>query len=561
VGLWECPVLVVLPAMRLMGHKERHSNIFTIITILWIGMMGFFLFSPIAFASCPTSNCPLVSSNSAISACALICVESEIKATAVACPSVTLGTSFNNLESAVTDQIAAGQVISHKHITALHNGVRNLLGLADGATIPQSVALLPAREGNETIAAATLPSGISLGSGTTFYSSSVTDPTAGTVISAGAINKIIEDANNIKCGNGSCTGSPPPNTIFCANPAPTGNTSYIWDTSPSSGGAPILCPNGQPCNINTCNTTTACQIKCSGTLVPECVCTTAPSCGQSTCGYDGCGEPCGTDGGNCPTGSCSSILGPGAPGICCPTGEIWNGAACVPTGINYCSTPGTVDTTYNGTACPAGEYVPGGTCSTGTSCVGTTCSATLNCGTDSCGNLCGTCLSPATCSSNTSGTPGACGCPAGQVYVSGECQTLVWTEISSSPAICTVGNTNCPSPVPISNETQSCNTEGLSCNSCVKYAGVPYQYSWTCTPGVIICTPRTTCIGNGFSCGVNSNGCGGACTCPGRLACDPSSKLCVNTYEGNYCQPQQNVCSDGCCSGSCSEYGACESSS
>jgi hypothetical protein len=38
----------------------------------------------------------------------------------------------------------------------------------------------------------------------------------------------------------------------------------------------------------------------------------------------------------------------------------------------------------------------------------TACSASLNCSSDSCGNFCGTCLGPSTCSSSAAGTPGSC---------------------------------------------------------------------------------------------------------------------------------------------------------
>jgi hypothetical protein len=175
-------------------------------------------------------------------------------------------------------------------------------------------------------------------------------------------------------------------------------------------------------------------VPCGGSGQPSC-CTPKTPCPTSNgaslpnaCGTDSCGGFCGANSGGCPSGqTCSSSTGPGTCVSGCPACQTWNGSACVsttPCGSNTCGfdSCGNACGSHQG-GCPSGEpcssssaTLPGLCCLpcqhlvSGACVNNTVCGGNNNCGTDSCGNSCGTCSGKlSTCSSTTPGVPGQCG--------------------------------------------------------------------------------------------------------------------------------------------------------
>jgi Flp pilus assembly pilin Flp len=184
-----------------------------------------------------------------------------------------------------------------------------------------------------------------------------------------------------------------------------------------NGNACVPCGgSGQP---SCCTPKNPCLTASNGTSLPN------------GCGIDDCGGNCGANGGGCPNGqTCSSSTGPGTCVSSCSACQTWNGSACVsttPCGSNTCGfdSCGNACGSNNG-GCSSGEpcssssaTLPGLCClscqhlASGACVNNTICGGNNNCGTDSCGNNCGTCPPTGqptltTCTSSTSGAPGQC---------------------------------------------------------------------------------------------------------------------------------------------------------
>ena len=189
--------------------------------------------------------------------------------------------------------------------------------------------------------------------------------------------------NGTACAQGSCGCQPTGN-----NACPTSNGVSLSNScgtdscgSPCGANGGECCPPGQNCG-QTCSSTTP---GTPGTCVSSCgptgascqtwngsACVSTTPCGSNTCGFDSCGNACGSNQGGCPSGEPCSSSSAVLPGLCCQPCQTLQNGACVNN---------------------------------------TTCGGNNNCGTDSCGNNCGTCP-PAgqptltKCSSAT--TPGQC---------------------------------------------------------------------------------------------------------------------------------------------------------
>jgi len=142
----------------------------------------------------------------------------------------------------------------------------------------------------------------------------------------------------------------------------------------SNGGG--CCPPGKPCgqkcSSDTPGTPGTCISACSDCQIwnslangGQGACVSTTPCGSNNCGFDSCGNPCGT----CPDGQPCSSSSSTSPGLCCLPCQTLKNGACV-----------------NNTLCGGNN----------------------NCETDSCGNPCGSCTGTQKCSSTTPGTPGTC---------------------------------------------------------------------------------------------------------------------------------------------------------
>jgi hypothetical protein len=232
-------------------------------------------------------------------------------------------------------------------------------------------------------------------------------------------------AGTDNCGN-TCTTTSPGTT--CA-PGETCTAGVCVCTTPG------ICPTGSVCgpdtcgNVNGCNGANAClpgeTCSAAGQCVPNCLpcqtwngsaCASTTPCGNDQCGYDSCGNTCGSGNGTCPTGQ-NCLTGQCVP--TCLACQTWNGTACVtttPCGSAQCGTDSCgVACGPDSGICPTGETCGSGQCVAnclacqtwdGSACVTTTPCGSAQCGTDSCGVACG---------------PDSGICPTGQTCDSGEC--------------------------------------------------------------------------------------------------------------------------------------------
>lgn len=402
-----------------------------------------------------------------------------------------------------------------------------------------------------------------------------------------------QSCSNNTCINctpdGSCTApcGSTSGTDNCGEPCTTsqpGTTCPVGETCTAGTcvcTTPGICPAGAVCgpdtcgNANGCNGPNACPTgeSCTnGVCMPNCLacqtwngssCVTTVPCGTDQCGYDGCGNVCGPDNGNCPTGqNCSS-------GQCVPTCltcQTWNGTACVttiPCGNDQCGADscGNACGPDNG-LCPQGELCTAGQCVsdclacqtwTGTSCVTTTPCGNSECGTDSCGNECGSdnglcptgqtcatgqCVDCPNCAGAACGASDGCGgtcltgtcssgtCSAGQCLTTFTLDVLDFADCNSCAALCPIldlgggcGRTSdCGSSCGInySNCTQDPTDGAWSCGSCLQETLV----GTGCVDGIASIISQT--VGNPGSPGNCSTGSPGtASTVTYQVICNP----------------------------------------
>lgn len=171
------------------------------------------------------------------------------------------------------------------------------------------------------------------------------------------------DSRGLKC-TGSCGPCPSnqccdPNSGYCV-----GNATNCNDTTNKC--VPCNSKESQTCVNGSCVTTLPC--KTSGDCKPgsncvngSCVCQKGCASGQ-TCGYDPCGNPCGTNGGGCPGGqNCSPITNTCCTSTCdnvtCNNTDTCTGNKC------SCVDPLQCDPKTNKCVSPSGKpcTAPGGT--------------------------------------------------------------------------------------------------------------------------------------------------------------------------------------------------------
>src|ERR1017187_9659432 len=112
--------------MPYMGHNRYFLNLSTIISILGIGVMGFFLFSPNANATGNTQSYTTVNATDTWSATDVKNLKNDIDAKYTSCSiplyNWTLSTG-KNFVSGSNPEVAAGKIIRAEHIYKLQNAI------------------------------------------------------------------------------------------------------------------------------------------------------------------------------------------------------------------------------------------------------------------------------------------------------------------------------------------------------------------------------------------------------------------------------------------------------